>query len=157
MTTNCQCNCGESRLVINDSPLLRIICHCTICQAYTGRDYSDVTLFLSRDVQVEDKSSIHYKKYKKLPPALDRGKCKHCEQAFVEHLSMPLAPGITFIPTPVLKEKLMLPDPRYHVYYDRRVADSDDDLPKHSGSLKSQAVLISDILPAAYKKHFSTV
>lgn len=150
MTITYQCQCGQSELQVNNKPLLRFICHCEICQEYTGRDFSDVVFFLEKDVEVVDKSQLNYKKYKR-PPAVNRGKCMYCQQPFVEHLSLPLIPDLTLIPSPVLEEKISLPKPLCHVFYHKKVHDIHDDIPKYSGFLSSQITLLSKIIPKAYK------
>lgn len=154
MDNTYQCQCGKSQFTVLGAPMLRFICHCTICQKYTGRDYSDVTFFLNRDIAVTDRSQIEFKKHK-MPPAVNRGRCKHCDHPFLEELNLPLVPGMTLIPTPVLEGSMALPEPRYHVFYDRCVHEIDDDLKKYSGFIPSEVALFSDILPVAYKRYFS--
>ena len=44
------CSCTSNTYTINDKPIGRFICHCRICQEFTGNDFNDVTVFVKSDV-----------------------------------------------------------------------------------------------------------
>lgn len=134
---NSHCECGEARFNVSGKPLMRAFCHCTICQTFNQAAYSDITLFRARDVVVPKKDSVKFKAYAS-PKVLQRGKCSSCEKAAIEYLELPLMPKLFVVPTNNIGDKVLIPEPSMHVFYDARVADIQDDLPKHSGYLKSQ-------------------
>ena len=151
MKDSFQCECGSNHFTIQGQPILRFVCHCNACQAFTGRDYSDVTFFLSDDVLIENDDSLDYQSFSK-PKMVSRGTCQHCDTPFLEKLELPLLPKMTLIPSPVLDDKIPLPVPECHVFYHRKVAACDDTLPKYSGFLKSQLVLTRLILQKSYAR-----
>jgi len=134
---NSQCECGEARFNVSGKPLLRAVCHCTICQTFKQAAYSDITLFRARDVIMPQQNSVEFKAYAS-PKVLQRGKCVSCGKAAIEYLKIPLMPKVIVVPTENIGEKCFVPEPSMHVFYDTRVSDIEDDLPKHSGYLKSQ-------------------
>lgn len=148
----CQCPCGETKFTLTAEPMVRLLCHCTICQAFNEKSYGDVAVFLSRDVCIEDKAKINFKQYQS-PPAIDRGKCASCGAPAVEVLSLPLFPSLTIVPAQNIPAG-GLPDPSMHIFYHRRVADIDDALPKASGFMKSQLTMVAKLLPKLLGRAF---
>jgi len=143
---NGQCECGKTTFVIRGRPLLRIFCHCTICQEFNQAAYADVTIFFSKDVQLYDRSQVAFKKYKS-PPAVDRGKCLACEKPAIEFSELPVVPSLTIIPSANIPAGECLPEPAAHIYYHRRVRDVADQYQKYSGVFKSQMFLNRKLLP----------
>lgn len=130
------CECGACRFEVNAGPVARFICHCTICQAYTGRAFSDATLLLTRNVSMSGVENIAFKKYRS-PPNISRGTCTRCGKPAIEMGS--LGPvKITFIPTPNFSPAEWLPPVAMHMFYHRRRADALDASPKHHGYLRSE-------------------
>ena len=134
---NSQCECGEARFNVSGKPLMRAFCHCTICQTFNQAAYSDITLFRARDVIMPQQNSVEYKAYAS-PKIIQRGKCVSCGKAAIEYLKLPLMPKLFVVPTNNIADKRFVPEPSLHVFYDTRVSDIEDNLPKHSGYLKSQ-------------------
>ena len=126
---------------------MRLYCHCTICQEFNQAPFGDVSMVLSRDVRFNDHEKVDFKKYKS-PPAVDRGKCRSCHKPVIEFLKIPLMPELTIIPSYTIAESELLPEPLGHVFYDTRVADIDDKLPKYSGAARSQLASMRKLLPA---------
>ncbi len=42
-----QCQCGSTKFTIQGEPLIRALCHCTICQEFNNAAFADVTIFAS--------------------------------------------------------------------------------------------------------------
>jgi hypothetical protein len=72
----------------------------------------------------------------KSPPILQRGRCAQCEQPALEYIRVP--PRVVLVPTRNLQDPSLVPELSLHIFYDTRVADVDDDLPKYAGYLRSQ-------------------
>ncbi|MDI1445980.1 GFA family protein [Polyangium sp. 6x1] len=130
------CECGVCQFEVGAAPAVRFFCHCTICQAYNGKPFADVTVLRARYVEVNDRSQIAFKKYR-LPPNIDRGLCKNCGKPAIEFGGFGSA-KLAFIPSINFKRQELLPPPSMHIFYHRRLSDAADDLPKHSGYLGSQ-------------------
>ncbi|MEC8428744.1 MAG: GFA family protein [Pseudomonadota bacterium] len=145
------CECGAASFKVSAKPLARAYCHCTICQEFNKADYADVSVFLSRDVTLEDPATVAMKSYKKTPPSVQRGKCRKCDKPALEYLDMPLLPGLTIIPSANIAATL--PEPSMHIFYHRRKRDIQDDLPKHSGFLKSQWCFAKQLLPGIVRAY----
>ncbi|MCP5283786.1 MAG: GFA family protein [Burkholderiaceae bacterium] len=134
---NGRCNCGHARFSIKARPLFRAYCHCLICQDFNQADFADVTVFLKKDVSVEDESTIRFRVHKQ-PPLLKRGTCAKCAKPAVERLSIPLMPRMTIVPSANIHDPSLMVKPALHIFYHRRKADVHDELPKYSGFLSSQ-------------------
>jgi len=48
----CQCSCGKTQFAIsaNVAPIMRVYCHCTICQKYGGEPFADILVFRKKDI-----------------------------------------------------------------------------------------------------------
>tara|TARA_R110001592_G_scaffold288331_4_gene557363 strand:+ start:25674 stop:26156 length:483 start_codon:yes stop_codon:yes gene_type:complete len=147
----CQCECGKTKFTIQGEPIVRIACHCTVCQEFNQAPFADITIFLSKDVILDDKKSISLKEYK-APPAIPRGKCIACDKPVMEFLDLPLFPSLTIIPSHLIPYGPLLPKLSAHIFYHSRVADIDDPFPKISGSIKSQLALGKKLLPGVFRK-----
>ena len=141
------CKCGESTFQMHREPRLRMYCHCTICQRFNAAPRADIAIFRREEIELNDAQTVDFQRYKS-PPAVDRGRCRACEQPFVEYLKLPFAPAIAFVPVPVLEPYIALPDSALHLFYDKRVEDADDDLPRYSGFWSSQIAGARKMLPA---------
>jgi hypothetical protein len=141
---HCSCPCGETRFTLHREPVMRIICHCTVCQQFNEAPFADVTILLAKGVNLPEGHQVDFRAYRP-PPAVQRGKCKACDKPAVEFLRLPIYPGLSFVPTANFTEPSRLPEPCMHLFYEKRVADLPDALPKHSGYLRSQL---------AFARHF---
>ena len=135
----CHCECGETEFTLKGKPLMRMFCHCTICQEFNEKNFSDVTVFLAKDVEFDRAQNVAFKKYK-APPAVDRGKCGSCHKPVIEFLDTPLFPSLTIIPSQNIEKGSYLPDSCAHIFYHRRVKDINDNIPKYSGFISSQTL-----------------
>lgn len=133
------CDCGTCSFETRKAPKARFVCHCTICQAFTGKPYSDVSVIFARDVVIENADHIKFKKYR-LPPNLNRGRCDECGKPIVETAGFgPVK--ICFIPSNTFFAPERLPPVAMHVFYHRRLHNAKDSLPKHSGYWASELAI----------------
>lgn len=136
-----RCECGACVVTVKKPLKARFVCHCLYCQAFTGQAYSDVTSVRGGDLTLTGAGHVRYKTYRRLPPNLARGRCVHCDQPIIE--SIGAGPFETFfIPSRTFDRPELLPAPAMHAFYNRRVADVPDTLPKHSGYWPSQLAII---------------
>lgn len=149
--SNCHCACGQASFEVHGTPLLRAFCHCTICQAFNAAPFSDITLFRRRDVRMPDANTVSYRNYAS-PAMVYRGKCVKCESPAVEYIDFALMPDIVIVPTANIVEPTYVPQPALHIFYDTRVADVDDGLPKHQGFLTSQGAFGWHLLKALVRR-----
>jgi hypothetical protein len=135
------CRCGKS-VVTATAPLkARFICHCTFCQEFTGKAFSDVTVVNGGDLQLTCSDHITYAKWRRLPPSLARGRCAHCGDPIVERSgSGPLK--TYFVPSAAFNDGTELPPVAMRAFYNRRVTDMPDNLPRHEGYWRSQIAII---------------
>ncbi len=142
------CACQSNTYTINNQPVGRFICHCTICQEFTGQSYNDVTVLLKSDVSDLNLIRTKFRRWK-LPPNISRGLCTRCDKPSIE---MGLAGNLILVPTTNYPDVAALPAPTMHLFYNRRVEDMDDDLPKYNGFVQSQAMLIKALAKGLYSR-----
>ncbi len=134
----CHCACGKTTFTVRGAPIIRGFCHCTICQAFNSAPFSDITVVKASNVDLPEPNLVEYTAYRQ-PPILQRGRCTACGKPAIEFLRIPLLPSFAVVPTGNFSDPGFAPEPALHIFYDSRVADIDDGLPKYSGYLKSQA------------------
>ena len=141
----CYCACKKTSFTLMNKPLMRVFCHCTICQAFNDAPFSDVTIFLSKDVTFDRDQDVNFKKYKS-PPAANRGTCGTCHKPLIEFLDLPLFSSLAIIPSQNIEPSPYLPDACAHVFYHSRIRDIHDSLPKYSGLIRSQMLLTKKLV-----------
>lgn len=141
------CGCGRTQFAIHGAPLMRSYCHCTICQEFNQAPYADITVFRARDVSLPPEGQVDYRTWR-APPAVNRGRCVDCDAPAVERLKLIGLPELVIVPTANLQLKAPLPDPCMHGFYNRRVQDVDDQLPRYNGYVPSTLALTRFLLPA---------
>ena len=147
MQTSCSCPCGKSKILITGSPVIKFICHCKICQEVYRKPFAEIVAVRSNQIAKPIDPAIQFTKHR-YPPAVNRGVCPSCNNPVVALL--PLAPsfGLAFIPAANFSEGFELPKPLLHSFYDRRVNDVDDLLPKVNGYWSSQWAVSSRFISA---------
>lgn len=139
-TLHGSCQCGACGFDVLATPKVRFLCHCTVCQSFTGRPFSDVTVVRAKDVTLVNEGGMSFAKHRP-PPNINRGVCRVCLKPIVEYAGFePLK--MMFIPAGNFEDQEMLPEPQMHIFYHRRLADHQDDLPKYSGYLPSQLAAV---------------
>ena len=146
-STSCQCACGRNSFTVAGKPVLRAICHCTICQEFNSDTRADIVIYRQEQVDFPDESAVQFRAYKQ-PPLVKRGKCAECGKPVIEHFRMPFMPALEIVPTAVHADVASLPTPTLHMFYHRRHADVADALPKYSGFLGSQLGFMKHLLKA---------
>ncbi len=142
------CSCCSNTYIINNTPIARFICHCTICQEYTGQAYNDVTVLVKPDVSELTLMRTKFRRWK-LPPNINRGLCKRCNKPSIE---MAIGGNLILVPTSNYTDIAALPEPSMHLFYNRRVKDMKDDLPKYNGFVQSQAMIVKTLAQGMIKR-----
>ncbi|NGY05206.1 GFA family protein [Solimonas terrae] len=149
---NCQCTCGHAKFEALGRPLFRGYCHCTICQAFNQAPYADISVFRGNDVVMPEAGTVQYKTLRP-PPAVQRGVCAACGKPAIEYLKMFPMPKLIIVPTANIRDAALIPAPSLHIFYNRRLADIDDGLPKFSGYWKSQLGFGRHLLASLLRKN----
>lgn len=149
------CACGKVGYAIKGEPMFRAFCHCLTCQQYNQADHADVIVMRAKDVAVTGADHIAFKSYQN-PPIVKRGKCSACDGVAVETVRLPLIGDLTILPAQTLHSAERMPKPAFHMFYNRRIKDIADDLPKHAGYLASQWAFSKAFLKALMRKKNST-
>ena len=150
----CQCSCGEVVVELKAQSLVRLLCHCTICQAVHQRAYSDDIILLSSDVFINKPSAVIYKSNTKVFP-LKRGECEQCKSPIISFSSVMPFLTLAVIPVYYLAPQTPLPQPSAHVFYHRAVNQMNDNLPKYNGYFVSQLMTMKCILYNLVKLQFN--
>lgn len=146
----CQCPCGETAFTVTAPALFRIYCHCTICQRFNDAPFADVLLFRRQDVELPPPAAVSFDTYKP-PPNVQRGKCAQCGTPALELFEVPMMPKLGMVPAAMFTDTQSLPFAAMHLFYDKRVADIDDSLPKYRGFLPSQWAILSRLWSARHR------
>ncbi|MGP4713462.1 MULTISPECIES: GFA family protein [unclassified Psychrobacter] len=142
------CSCYSNTYTINHAPIGRFICHCTICQEYTGKAYNDVTVLFKSDLSELDINKTRFRRWK-LPPNINRGLCKRCHKPSVEKA---MGGALMLVPTDNYPNVDALLDPTMHLFYDSRVEDIEDDLPKYTGFAQSQTMIVKALAQGVFQR-----
>jgi len=130
------CGCGATLYAISRYRF-RIVCHCSICQRFNRADCGDTLVCRASDIVEPYADTVEFETYRS-PPNIERGVCGRCGDPSVEVFKSMLLPNIVMVPYAVHKHCEGLEDPVGHLFYENRVRDLSDDLPKHNGYLLSQ-------------------
>ena len=138
------CACGAFSFETSKAPVARFVCHCLFCQDFTGEAFSDVSVLMAHHVNLKGAGTLTHKKYRP-PPNLNRARCPQCGNPAMETMGVrPLQ--LVFLPSKSFVEQSLLPPVRVHVFYNRRVADVADDLPKYAHYWPSQFAITKTIM-----------
>jgi hypothetical protein len=96
-----------------------------------------VTFFWAGSVNVPANEPIEFRRYR-APPALRRGTCAKCGNPVVAFLKLVSGLTAAFVPSQNFPRAAELPAPRRHIFYDRRVANAADSIPKLRGYWASE-------------------
>lgn len=128
------CECGAVQLTVHGA-LARFYCHCSICQRLNRAPFGDPVFLWRRYVDVEDPSQLTWKRYRWTPINLNRGTCRTCDTLVLEHLA---ASPLSVVIGRAWDDQDRLPPAQGHIFYESRVADIEDDLPKRHKYIPSQ-------------------
>jgi hypothetical protein len=151
MNQDFACLCGASRLTVAGDPIGRFFCHCTICQKIYGKPFADVTYFWAASVALPANQPIEFRRYRP-PPALRRGICSKCRNPVVGFLGLVPSLTLAFVPSQNFPRPAELPAPDRHIFYDRRVGDIADSVPKLGGYWASEAHVTRSVLAGLFRR-----
>ena len=140
-----RCSCGAVQLKVHGA-LTRFFCHCRICQHLNNAPYGDPVFAWRSHVDVEDPAQLTWKRYRWTPINVNRGTCRTCGTLILEHVA--LSP-LSIVIAQTWEDPNLLPPSRGHVFYETRVGDIEDDLPKRSGYMSSELAVSRWILEGA--------
>lgn len=148
MSLTAQCECGAAVVSSSVSPLLRYICHCSLCQQFNNAAFVDMTVLPASRVLAPAAGQVNFSTLRP-PPNVERGVCASCNKPALERMNLPLVPQIIFVPSKNYVQADALPAPAFHAFYDSRLADADDGLPKYSGYWPSQLAFVRAFIAGA--------
>ena len=140
-----RCRCGAVQLEVKGA-ITRFYCHCGICQRLNDAPYGEPVFAWRWDVAVNDPSQLTWKRHRRTPINVNRGTCRTCGTLILEHLA--LSP-VSIVIASTWENRELLPPPQGHAFYETRVADIEDDLPKRSGYVSSQLAVTKWLATAA--------
>ena len=124
------CDCGAVEFQCEGPPKVRGFCHCEDCRNFLKVPYHSVDAWTSDKVTVT-KGEDQIAEYQHPQKGMKRFFCKHCGETVFNSNAMDWR-----IVSQLLVRRQHageLPDDlasQSHFYYDRRIVDIDDDLPK---------------------------
>lgn len=151
MSHQSQCECGQTQIAVHGTPVIRAFCHCQNCQAFNQAPYADVAVFYADDVDLPSDEQVEYTTYSSNSVGVPRGKCRQCGKPAIEKMKVPGLPAMVLIPASNFADSSVLPAPVCHMFYHRRQADADDQLPKYNSFLSSQLGFTRRFLSALLK------
>lgn len=143
---SCQCECGQTQLSLDKPPMIRFHCHCTICQSFYNKAYSDVTVMWANNVTLNKVDKVEYSRPGLL---LKRGACSECQQPILAYMT--LFPGVrlAFVPGNRYDDQGVLPKASAHIFFHRSQHTLDDGVAQYKGFIKSELVISWLILKSA--------
>ena len=140
----CTCSCGATRFETLGMPLVRFYCHCTICQRFNDVPFADMLVFRAEDVALPPAGTVIFDSYRP-PPNVQRGKCASCGQPAVTVFKSRYLPRLVTVPRPMFRSDAELPSPVAHGFYEKRVSDANDQLPKYEGYFRNQIAFLKHL------------
>ena len=140
----CTCSCGATSYRTLGMPLVRFFCHCTLCQRFNDAPFADIVVFRAEDVVLPSPGSVIFDTYRP-PPNVQRGKCATCGQPAVTVFATRFLPRLVTVPRPMFTSDAELPSPMGHGFYDTRVSDAKDSLPKYEGYFRNLFVFLKHV------------
>ncbi|MEQ8662166.1 MAG: GFA family protein, partial [Gammaproteobacteria bacterium] len=131
--------------------LFRLLCHCSICRAFNAADYADIVVYAARDVQLPAAGVVAFTTWRP-PPNVQRGKCARCQQPALELFRAPALPHLAMVPVAMHGATAPLPRACAHLFYESRVRDVDDTLPRHRGYVASQLAFMRYLLASRWRR-----
>lgn len=145
----CTCNCGRAGLVVVGPLLGRIKCHCTICQSANQAAFADSTVLMAKHVPLDRVEHVRFET-RKQRLAAQRGFCRSCGCFVLARMTGLPFLSLTFVPAARFPADFSLPKPMLHVYYESRIADVVDEVPKYCGNWPSQLAVLRMVLKARF-------
>jgi len=143
----CSCPCGHTQITIMGEPLLRVLCHCKICQEVYGAAFADFVMLRLSQITQPLEPGIRFARHR-APPNVNRGICASCLNPVIALMTAVPFFGLACIPTINLPTNAKVLEPALHSFYDRRVKDVHDELPKYCGYGPSQWAVMRRFISA---------
>ncbi|CAE7203253.1 unnamed protein product [Symbiodinium sp. CCMP2592] len=124
MDVEVTCCCGDVALRIRGTPVSACYCHCNACRRYTKQLFSAMALFSPSAVEVRGTATSYA-----TSADLARFHCARCGSHLYEE-----GGGLRMVPIAMLAQGTEIPEevwPRAHIFYENRVVDVRDGLPKY--------------------------
>lgn len=116
------CYCGATTVTVNGGPMASGYCHCDDCKRFHGAPFMGWSVWMADAVEIEgevNKSTV--------VDHLNRITCASCGGKVAGHLP---GAGMTVVFPTILKDSGLEFKPQLHQFYDERLMDIDDALPK---------------------------
>jgi hypothetical protein len=125
-----QCDCGAVGLEMSGTPKVHAFCHCEDCRALLDVPYHSVVAWNADQVRITS-GAEHAVEYKYPTLEMIRVFCKHCGETVFNTNAM----GWRLVSQLLIRKchNDELPEALHsnaHFYYDCRIVDIDDDIPK---------------------------
>ena len=140
----CTCSCGATSFQALGEPLFRFYCHCTLCQQFYDAPFGDIVVYRAEDVALPPPETVIFDTYRP-PPNVQRGKCATCGQPAVSVFATRLLPKLVTVPRRMFRPDAELQSPIGHGFYDTRVSDAKDSLPKYEGYFRNLFVFLKHV------------
>lgn len=150
LTQAATCGCGVSKFNVDGVPIARFKCHCTICQSLYKKPFADVVMLWGGAIALPDEQPFTFRKYRP-PPALQRATCNACGAPVVGFLRLAPFVRLAFVQCANFSNQDALPPPSVHIFYNSRVQDVADDLPKISGYWASEIAVTKLLMSSPAK------
>jgi len=132
------CRCGKVRMRLKRPPLARYYCHCMICQEVYGRPFGDATVAWRFALEIEDPALVVFRRQRSIPFSVRCGTCRFCAGPVVGYTALLPFLDLALLPAHTYRNPADVPAAVGHIFYDSRVGDVADDLPKYGGFLASE-------------------
>ena len=129
-TYKVHCDCNAIALEMTGTPKVHAFCHCEDCRALLDVPYHSVTAWDAENVNIV-RGEEHAVEYKYPTLEMTRVFCKHCGETVYNTNAM----GWRLVSQLLIRKcnNEELPpelESNAHFYYDRRIIDIDDQIPK---------------------------
>ena len=126
-----QCECGTVKLELSGTPRVKGYCHCEDCRGLLDAPFHSVTAWNEDQIKVES-GSDHLTEYQHPSLEMKRAYCSQCGETLYNTNAMDWRVVSQLLIRKCYDDEL--PEElrsESHFFYDRRVIDIDDDLPKY--------------------------
>ena len=134
----CQCPCGATQLPLKRAPLSRFRCHCLVCQHVYNKPFGSPTVLWHHDLGEVNRDQIVFTVQRRFPFRIDCGTCASCQAPVLGFSRILPFLSLAYIPESMYSDCEQLPPVAGHLFYEHRVNDVEDALPKCSGLLASE-------------------
>jgi hypothetical protein len=104
---------------------------------------------MAKHVPLDHVEHVRFETLRK-PPAIPRGFCRSCGCFVVAYSKALPFFALAFVPVALYPAEVKLPEPAMHVFYESRVSDIDDDLPRYAGAWPSKLAVLRMLLRARF-------